>query len=395
VSERVFVGGVGMIPFAKPGKSDTYQQMGSAAAKLAIEDAGIDYAEIGRAFVGYVYADSTAGQAALYPIGLTGIPIFNVNNNCASGSSALFLAREAVASGQADIVLALGFEQMEPGALGATFSDRPSPLMRTWETVFEIQGFDKDSPPTAQLFSGAANDYDARYGLEDMTLAKIAEKSRRHAGKNPFAIFRDPMTAEEVLASPTVHGRLTRLQCCPPTSGAAATVLMSERAMRRAGITNAVEIAGQAIVTDMPSTFDERSMMKIVGYDLTKEAARQVYEQAGVGPEDVDVVELHDCFTVNELISYEALGLVGEGDASRAIAKGDNTYGGAFVANPSGGLLSKGHPLGATGLAQCAELVWQLQGRAGERQVPQARIGLQHNIGIGGACVVTAFVGAA
>lgn len=391
MSNRVFVAGVGMIPFTKPGASEPYDRMGAQAARLALADCGVAYDEISQAYAGYVYADSTAGQAALYSIGLTGLPVINVNNNCASGSSALYLAREAVRTGAADAALALGFEQMNPGALGAVFDDRPSPLQKTWESVVEIQPFDPKSPPTAQLFGGAGAEYREKYGLAPDTLARISAKSRRHAANNPFAIFREPLSVEDVLASPTVYGMLTRLQCCPPTSGAAAAVVVSEDFARRHGLSNLVEIRGQALVTDMTSTFNEKSMMKIVGYDLSKVAAEKACAEAGVDASEADVVEMHDCFTVNELISYEALGLAGEGEAEKYIRDGDNTYGGKQVVNPSGGLLSKGHPLGATGLAQCTELVWQLRGQAGDRQVEGARLALQHNIGIGGACVVTVY----
>jgi sterol carrier protein 2 len=152
-----------------------------------------------------------------------------------------------------------------------------------------------------------------------------------------------------------------------------------------------VEILGMALTTDFKSTFSEKSSMKLVGYDMTKEAARRVYEQSGFGPENVDVVELHDCFSANELITYEALGLCGEGKAGEFIDAGANTYGGKVIVNPSGGLISKGHPLGATGLAQCAELNWQVRGQAEKRQVKDAKIALQHNLGLGGAAVVTMY----
>jgi acetyl-CoA acetyltransferase len=197
------------------------------------------------------------------------------------------------------------------------------------------------------------------------------------------------VTVEEILQSPHIYGPLTRLQCCPPTCGAAAAVVVSEGYARRNGLSGLVEIAGQALVTDTPSTFESASMMKLVGYDLSRAAAARVYEEAQAGPDDVQVVELHDCFTANEIITYEALGLCGEGGAEQFVEDGDNTYGGRVVVNPSGGLLSKGHPLGATGLAQAAELVWQLRGVAEGRQVPEVRHALQHNLGLGGACVVT------
>jgi len=201
------------------------------------------------------------------------------------------------------------------------------------------------------------------------------------------------VTAEEVMAAPVLMpGVMTRLMACPPTCGAAAAIIVSIAFARRHGIASNVRIAAQAMTTDTPSTFDSHDMMRLVGYEMTRMAAKQVYTDAGIGPDEIDVVELHDCFAQNELISYEALGLCAEGEAERFIEAGDNTYGGRVVTNPSGGLLSKGHPLGATGLAQCYELTQQLRGRAEARQVDGARVALQHNLGLGGACVVTLYL---
>ncbi|MGA9491727.1 MAG: lipid-transfer protein, partial [Mycobacterium sp.] len=342
------------------------------------------------AYVGWVYGDSTAGQAALYRVGATGIPVVNVNNNCATGSTALFLARQAIEHGVGDVVLALGFEQMQRGALTMSYTDRPSPLDAFTSAARDLQ-YQSDAPFAAQLFGGAGREYAQRYDMDAKVFAEIAVKARRHAANNPYAVFREPVTVSEVLSSPHIYGPLTRLQCCPPTCGAAAAVLVSEEYARRRDLKSDVVIGAQAMSTDTASTFTDASMMSIVGYDMTRAAARRVYETAGVGPEDIPVVELHDCFTTNELLTYEALGLTPEGTAEKFIADGDNTYGGRVVTNPSGGLLSKGHPLGATGLAQCTELVWQLRGQADARQVPDARIALQHNIGLGGAAVVTLY----
>ncbi|MFD5272172.1 lipid-transfer protein [Streptomyces sp. NPDC058335] len=390
MTTQVAVAGVGMIPFKTPKNSESYDVMGEKAARAALVDAGIDYGLVQQAFVGYVYGDSTCGQAALYGVGQTGIPIVNVNNNCSTGSSALFLARQAIESGMADCVLALGFEQMQRGALATHWQDRPSPFDRFDEVTLAVEG-ESDAPFAPRYFGGAGAAYAKEYGLAEDTFAKIAVKARRHAAHNPYAVFRDQATVEEVLASPRIYGPLTRLQCCPPTCGAAAAVLCSEEFARRHGLRTDVTIRAQAMVTDFPSTFDDGDMRKIVGYDMSKAAARQVYEKAGIGPEDVRVVELHDCFTTNELLTYEALALTAEGTAEKFIADGDNTYGGRVVTNPSGGLLSKGHPLGATGLAQCTELVWQLRGQAEARQVEGVKVALQHNIGIGGAAVVTLY----
>ncbi|MDP9920484.1 acetyl-CoA acetyltransferase [Variovorax boronicumulans] len=391
MNRKVIVAGVGMLPFAKPGASESYPMLGARAAKAALDDARVDYQSVNQVYAGYVYGDSCSGQAAVYHVGLTSVPVINVNNNCATGSTALFLARQAVASGAAECVLALGFEQMARGALGVHFQDRPDPSQRLLDTMQQIQGTDAGAPIAAQLFGGAGRMHMQLYGTRADTFARIAVKARRHAQSNPNAIFRQPLTLDEVLASPAVFDPLTRLQCCPPTCGGAAAVLCSEDFARRHGLDARVRIAAQAMSTDGNSSFDEKDMRKLVGYDMTRRAAQQVYEAAGIGPEDVPVAELHDCFTTNELLSYEALGFAPEGGAERFVLDGDNTYGGRVVTNPSGGLLSKGHPLGATGLAQCAELVWQLRGQAGARQVEGARVALQHNLGLGGACVVTLY----
>ncbi|MFC0453180.1 lipid-transfer protein [Rhodococcus jostii] len=387
----VHVAGVGMIPFTKPGKSASYAEMGEAAARAALSDAGLGYASVQQAYVGYVYGDSTSGQAALYGLGQTGIPIVNVNNNCSTGSSALWLARQAVASGTVDCALALGFEQMVPGALGSVFSDRPGPMVRFEEVRDEVQGLDPQSPMAAQFFGGGGQAYVDEFGIDPAIFAEISVKARKHAANNPNAVFRDLVTVEEVLASPKIFGPLTRLQCCPPTCGAAAAVVCTPEFAKKHGLNADVVIRAQSLTTDTPSTFDAKDMRKVIGYDMAAAAANNVYEAAGIGPEDIRVVELHDCFTTNEFLTYESLGLTPVGTAEKFIRDGDNTYGGRVVTNPSGGLLSKGHPLGATGLAQCAELVWQLRGQAGARQVEGVELALQHNLGLGGACVVTLY----
>ena len=391
MTQKVLVAGVGMIPFAKPGASRPYDEMGAEATRLALADAGVGYERVEQAFAGYVYGDSTCGQKALYRVGLTGIPVVNVNNNCSTGSTALFLARQAIACGAADCVLAVGFEQMRPGAIGMLFEDRPTP-MDEFDKVTEALVGHAELPLALRYFGGAGLSHMQRYGTTLETFAEVRAKASRHAARNPLAVFRKEVTAAEVLQAPVVWpGVMTRLMACPPTCGGAAAVLVSEAFATRHGLTAAVEIAAQAMTTDTPSTFDARDMMRVVGVDMTRAAAQRVYAQAGIGPEDVDVVELHDCFAQNELITYEGLGLCREGEGARFVADGDNTYGGRYVTNPSGGLLSKGHPLGATGLAQCYELVHQLRGTAEARQVEGARVALQHNLGLGGACVVTLY----
>ena len=388
---KVYVAGVGMIPFVKPGENEPYHRMAEKAGRLALDDAGIGYELIQQAYAGYVYGDSTSGQRALYTLGMTGIPIVNVNNNCSTGSTALFLARQAVASGAVDLAMALGFEEMKPGALGSVFGDRPSPFDRFDEVTDELVGM-PDVPLALRYFGGAGLSHMQKYGTTLDTFAQIRAKASRHAARNPLALFPKEVTAEQVLQSPAIWpGVLTRLMACPPTCGSAAAILVSEPFAQKYGLRTDVEIAGQAMRTDFASTFEAHDMIRLVGFDLSRKSAIAAYEEAGIGPEDADVVELHDCFAQNELISYEALGLCPEGEGTRFVADGDNTYGGCYVTNPSGGLLSKGHPLGATGLAQCYELTQQLRGMAGQRQVENARVGVQHNLGLGGACVVTVY----
>ena len=389
MGRKVNVIGVGMVKFAKPGQSEDYNVMAAKAIKAALADGGVEYGDVEQAVAGYVFGDSTCGQRAVYDVGLTGIPVYNVNNNCSTGSSALMLAKQMVEGGIVECALAVGFEQMKKGALGSAWNDRPNPLGLHVNVMNDAQGF-TSAPPAAQMFGGAGREYRWKYGAKRETFAKVNAKARQHAAKNPYALFRDLLSVEEILASPEVFDPLTRYQCCPPTCGAAAAIVCSDDFAKKKGISNPVYIAGQTMRTDYGTSFSD-SMIKMVGFDMAKNAAQAVYEESGIGPEDVDVIELHDCFTTNEVLTYEALGLCGEGEAEKFIEEGDNTYGGKFVTNPSGGLLSKGHPLGATGLAQCTELVWHLRGQAEDRQVEGARVALQHNLGLGGAAVVTMY----
>jgi sterol carrier protein 2 len=388
---RVFVIGVGMTKFEKPGRRENfdYPDMAQEAVTNAVKDAGISYKDFEQAFVGYVYGDSTCGQRALYPLGMTGLPIVNVNNNCSTGASALYLAAKHIAGGLADCVLALGFEKMQRGSLTSQFSDRTNPMDKHIETMSEKYEF-STSPAAAQLFGNAGRDYMKKYNVSPDVFAKIAWKNHKHSVNNPYSQFRDEYSLEEIKKSPMVHEPLTKLQCCPTSDGSAAAVIVSENFILKHPEVQktAVEILAIEMATDLPSTFESNDCMRLVGYDMTKRAAQKAYAKAGIKPSDVQVVELHDCFSANELITYEALGLCEEGKAGELVERGDNTYGGKYVVNPSGGLISKGHPLGATGLAQCAELCWQLRNQADKRQVKGARIALQHNIGLGGACVV-------
>ncbi|GGU77553.1 putative lipid-transfer protein Ltp1 [Streptomyces filipinensis] len=389
---KAYVAGVGMTRFEKPEtRSWQYWDMVREAGGAALADAGVVYTDVEQVPVGYCFQPSTAGQRAAYELGLTGVPVYNVSNNCATGSTALMLARQLVQGGAADCVLALGFEKMKKGALGGgadggDFST--SPVARHYGVMAARHGFEQ-TPPTAQIFGGAAREHMERYGTTEAQLAAVAAKNHRHSAHNPRAQFRDVYDVAGVLASRTVHRPLTKLQCSPTSDGAAAAVVVSERFASRRGLTGLVEIAGQAMTTDTEESFASGSCIDVVGQPMSRDAARQAYERAGLGIDDVDVIELHDCFSVNELLTYEALGMCAPGESGKLVESGATTYGGRWVVNPSGGLISKGHPLGATGLAQTAELVWQLRGRAGKRQVPRARVGLAHNIGLGGAAVVT------
>ncbi len=390
MGDKARIIGVDMVKFAKPGLNEPYEIMGAKAIRGALADAGIGYDAIEHVYAGYVYGDSTCGQRVAYEVGMTGIPVFNLNNYCASGSSALYLARQAVESGAAECVLAVGFEEMKPGALASAWTDRTSPTGWIYDRQAELRGdLPQDAPRAIKAFGGAAVEYIERYGANPDIFAKVAVKTRSHAVRNPLSLFTKPLTVEEVMAAPPLYPYLTRFMACPPTCGAAAAIVCSPTFAARHGIDHGVEIVAQAMTTDTPDSKDD--LIALVGADMTRRAADQVYAASGIGPDEIDVIELHDCFTPNEVLSYEGLGLCELGGAERFIADGNNTYGGDYVINPSGGLMSKGHPLGATGLAQCAELVWHLRGTAGDRQVEGARIGLQHNIGLGGACVVSMY----
>ncbi|MEI9997397.1 MAG: lipid-transfer protein [Rhizomicrobium sp.] len=386
----MLVAGVGMIPFTKPGQNAPYDDMGSAAIRLALKDGGIGFDQVEQAYAGYVFGESCAGQRVIYKAGMAGIPILNVNNNCSTGSSALFLARQAVESGAAECALAVGFEQMRPGAIAPIFTDRVSPFEDFDKACAEL--VDVDLPLALRYFGGAGLAHMNKYGTTLADFAKVRAKASRHAANNPMSVFRNVMTEEDVLAAQTIWpGVMTRPMACPPTCGAAAALVVSRDFATKNDLDRSVRIAAQVMTTDTPITLEARDMIHLVGSEMTQRAATAVYEKSGIGPEDIRVAELHDCFAHNEVITYEGLGFCGEGEAQRFIADGDNSYGGKVVTNPSGGLLSKGHPLGATGLAQCYELVHQLRGTADKRQVEHVRHGLQHNLGLGGACVVTLY----
>eukprot|EP00004_Rigifila_ramosa_P002308 TRINITY_DN1239_c0_g1_i3.p1 TRINITY_DN1239_c0_g1~~TRINITY_DN1239_c0_g1_i3.p1 ORF type:complete len:420 (+),score=89.52 TRINITY_DN1239_c0_g1_i3:27-1262(+) len=390
---KAYVVGVGMTRFTKPNLAPggpTYVDFVREAVTQALEDAhGLPFTAIQQVTAGYVYGPSTKGQKAIYSVGLTGVPVYNVNNNCSTGSTALMIAKQFVEGGINDCVLAIGFEKMEPGSLESNIDDPADPLHDHYAVLKEVAGFDKKIPQNPQLFAAAANEHMRKHGSKPWHYASIAEKNHRHSSQNPRAQFRDVYTLDQVMQSREIIAPITKLQCSPTSDGAAAAIVMSEDFVRKYNLFDtAVEIMAMTMVTDLPSTFNEHSAIKMVGVDMTRRAADQAYAQAGITPADIQVIELHDCFSSNELLTYEGLSLTAPGQGHTLVETRNNTYGGKWVVNPSGGLISKGHPLGATGLAQCAELCWQIRGLAGPRQVSNVKHALQHNFGIGGAVIV-------
>ncbi|CCX35456.1 protein of unknown function [Taphrina deformans PYCC 5710] len=389
----VYILGVGLTKFNKPSVPCSYTDLALEAGTKALLDAGITYDGVEQGFAGYCYGDSTCGQRAFYQFGMTQIPIVNVNNNCSTGSTALWLARNAVLSGECDVTMAIGFEEMAPGSLRSVWGDRVNPLGRATDMMLETRGVDGTAPGAAQYFGNAATEYGERFGSTEDHLTEIAYTNHLHSAKNPYAQFRAVHSREAIRAAPAIHAGMTKLHCCPTSNGAGAAVLVSEAWLdRHPELANqAVPMLSQAMATDSPRLFS-RSAIELAGADMTRRAATMAFRRARIAPEDVGVVELHDCFSANELVMIDALGLCEPGSAHRLVEAGDITFGGRYVINPSGGLISKGHPLGATGLAQCAELVWQLRGWASNRQVPDLHYGLQHNVGLGG-CVVVGIYG--
>ena len=390
--ETVFVVGVGMTPFRKPTTvlELDYPDMVQEAGSAALGDAGITLDDVDVAYAAYVLGDSCSGHRAVYSLGTTGMPIYNVNSNCSSGSSALSLAIQSIRAGAASTALCVGFEKMSGNV---TFmDDRSYPCGPHIAAATKEHDLVPGVSWSPQVFANAGLEHNERYGSTPQHFAMVAEKNRRHARNNPYAQFHDDLTLDDVLASPRIYKDLTRLECSAPSTGAAAVVVMSGAEVARRGLQDrAVEIVGQGVATDANDSFDPPTAVMAVGFSMTKRAAEKALSQAGVRIEDVDVIELHDCFSPNEVLTYEGLGLAPEGKGHLLLEQGATTYGGQVVVNPSGGLIGKGHPLGATGLAQCSELTWQLRGTAGDRQVPGAQLALQHNLGLGGTAVVTVY----
>ncbi|UPX20555.1 Propanoyl-CoA C-acyltransferase [Ascochyta rabiei] len=387
-----YVLGVGITKFIKPRQQRAYPEMGYEAGVKAMLDAQINYDDVETGVACYCYGDTTSGQRIFYQFGMSTIPIYNTNNACATESTGLHLARTLIKNGAIDCALVVGFEQMQPGSIKSTWSDRPSPMGLSMRMMADTRGVDK-TPPNAQYFANAGKEYMEKYGAEASDFAEIARISHEHSQKNPYAQFRDVYTLEQIEQSPMIHYPLTKLQCSPTSDGAGAAVIVSQKFLdaRPHLKGQAILMAGQSLLTDSPQLYSTSSM-DLVGYDMTKRAAQAAFKEAGVSPKDVKVTELHDCFSANELILLEGLGFSEPGKAHMMVRNGDITYGGKGpIVNPSGGLISKGHPLGATGLAQCAELTWQLRGWANNRLADAPDVALQHNLGLGGAVVITVY----
>jgi acetyl-CoA acetyltransferase len=359
MEERVVVSGVGMVPFVATGANAS--GIAERAIRNALDDAGIDVELVDQA-VASCRGDSAAGERAFARSGLTGIPVSNVSNGSASGSAALFHARQALLSGEAQCVLAVGFEE-------------------TFESA--------TPPPELMRLCGAQLDWLAeQMAIGDETFARVAAKARAHAARNPYALYRDPLSLEEALAAPLLAGRVRRSYVSGASCGAAAIVLGTPRFAALHGLRDNVLLAAHALEGDDSGNADRRNVRDALASSTTRRLAERAYQSAGVDPVDIDVAEVQDCCVGDELISCVALGLCAEDAIEQFVRSGANTYGGAVVVSPSGGQLSMGIAPGATGLAQVCELAWQLRGEAGSRQVRGARIGLQHNGRPGGAVAV-------
>ena len=372
---EVFVIGAGMTDFG-PQPDALVHELAFRAAWDAIVASGVPIEKIDIAYAGHAYQGPCFGQKTLMRMGATGFPIVNVENACASGASAVLGVIHAIKAGEAEIGLAIGAEKLtSPGGgfLPVVADDLDSSMGRVMPAAFAMQ----------------ARMHIDRYGTTKEQMAKVAVKNRRNAMLNPRCHMRKEVSAEEVLAAPMIADPLTRLSCCPVSDGAAAVVIASGAVARRY-VTKPVRIAASVLVSGLRTPYgivDDRSEMSI-------RASRKAYDLAGIGPADVDVCELHDPFTIAELIHYEDLGFCKPGEAGQFIDAGRSAIGGSVAVSPSGGLLAKGHPLGATGVAQIAELFWQLRGEAGGYQVAGAKVGLAHTVGGGvtklesGACGV-------
>jgi len=370
---EVFVAGVAMIRFGRYPDRDV-PDLGAEAALLALADAGLTMRDVELLAAGCLFqANAMVGQRILQEIGQTGIPVVNVANACATGSTAFREAWMAVASGEQDVALAVGVEQM--GKMGLLTGGGGGSGIRTEGVI--------GSGLMPAVFGQAGMEHMRKYGTTQAQFAKVAVKNHRHSTKNPLSQYQVEVSLDDVLKSRTVAYPNTLYMCCPTGDGSAAAVLVSPEKARQLGAK--VKVLASVLTSD-PWTDRDLTLPDVS--TLTRNAAKQAYTKAGVGPEDVDLVELHDCFATAELLHYENLGLCGDGEAGRMIDEGETAHGGRVPVNVSGGLLSKGHPLGATGVANIFEVTQHLRGRAGDRQVEGAKVGLAHVIGLGSACTI-------
>ncbi|GMT22192.1 hypothetical protein PFISCL1PPCAC_13489 [Pristionchus fissidentatus] len=341
---KCYIIGVGMTKFEKPGKRDwDYPDMVKEAVTQALDDCKLQYSDIQQATASYLYGGTCCGQRALYEIGFTGIPIYNVNNACASGSSGVFLCKQILESGNADVVMACGFEKMAAGSLEkqqAVIDDRATSADHHLEVMSNTFGL-AAAPFAAQMFVNAGREHMTKYGTKREHFAKIAHKNHLHSVHNENSQFRKEFSMDEVVNARKIYDFLGLLECSPTSEGAAAAIICSENYLKKhPQLRNqAVEIIGMQMGTDLPSVFKEDNM-KMIGFDMVERVAKNLYKETGYGPKDIQVIELHDCFAPNELITYEAIGLCPIGKAGELIDRGDNTYGGKWVVNPSGGLIS-------------------------------------------------------
>ncbi|MGH7785952.1 MAG: thiolase family protein [Candidatus Binatia bacterium] len=369
MSHAVEIAGVGLHPFGRFADK-TVVELGVAAVRQALGDAEVGRGGFQAAFCGTVYSGVAAGHKVLTAVGMTGMPIINVEAGCASGGAALGLGVEAIRSGRCDTVLVFGMEKMPKGIIRSSF----------FEPWREAAGL----AVTPAYFALRAQRLMRDSGVTPEHLAQVSVKNHRHGVHNPYAMFRKEFSLESVLASPIVCAPLTLYMLCSPNEGAAAVVLRRARGASA----GQVVVRGAALRSHLPGSVlgEHTPMSGLIDDDLaspTELAARAAYDEAGIGPQDLDVVELQDTDSARELLSYEELGLCPKGGAGRCIAERRTEMGGAMPVNPSGGLLSKGEPLGASALGQIVELYWQLRGEAGARQVSGARLALGHTVGRG------------
>ncbi len=368
----VYVLGVDMIKFGRfPDR--TVPDLGAEAALLALDDAGLTIDKMEAFYCGNLgQANAMVGQRILQEIGQTGMPVVNCSNACATGATAFREAWTSIKAGLYDVVLAVGVEQMGTGLLGGSGGGKGIPK----------EGL-LGSGTMPAVFAEAGMEHSRQYGTTFEQFAKISVKNHHHSTMNPKARYQIETPLDEVMNAEMISYPNTKLMCSVNVDGAAAAVLVSEKKAKELGIGRSVRVKASILTSD---PYQERDLVMPDVNSCTRKAAKEAYEMAGLGAEDIDLVELHDCFATAEMLHYENLGLCKDGEAGRLIDEGEVELGGRVPVNVSGGLLSKGHPLGATGIANIYEVCTHLRGEAGERQVEGAKIGLTHVIGLGSAC---------